>query len=209
LIDSSPEDAQHPTTVAWNWEPEEHRRASAAFRRHRHFWVRLLISGFWPALGIAMIWHIASVSDHSRVFAISCSITVLPCVTLISLVGPRILCAIEHACGLDQDRAAGVFAFGQDEMWSRYLPVPQGAAAILGDAVRGPTRGRHQSARARSGSGQGNGVFRCPDNLASIRVLGRIAMSREGLFRKASLIRGQLLDQAWYGLLREDWERPR
>jgi ribosomal-protein-alanine N-acetyltransferase len=49
----------------------------------------------------------------------------------------------------------------------------------------------------------------CCENLASVRVLEKLGMWREGLLRKGTLVHGQLLDQVWYGLLREDWVKAR
>jgi ribosomal-protein-alanine N-acetyltransferase len=48
-----------------------------------------------------------------------------------------------------------------------------------------------------------------PRNVASVRVLEKLGMQREGLFRGHVLIRGQRLDRVYYGLLREEWTAGR
>lgn len=45
-------------------------------------------------------------------------------------------------------------------------------------------------------------------NLASIRVMEKLGMRREGTLRRNRLHRGEFVDDAVYGLLREEW-RPR
>ncbi|HXU81282.1 MAG TPA: GNAT family protein [Polyangia bacterium] len=46
-------------------------------------------------------------------------------------------------------------------------------------------------------------------NLASARVLEKIGMKREGVLRSNSFERGEAIDEAWYGLLRREWEDQR
>jgi [ribosomal protein S5]-alanine N-acetyltransferase len=46
-------------------------------------------------------------------------------------------------------------------------------------------------------------------NLASARVLEKIGMKREGVLRSNSFARGEAVDEAWYGLLRREWEDQR
>ena len=47
-------------------------------------------------------------------------------------------------------------------------------------------------------------------NIRSHRVLEKIGMVREGLLRQNRLVRGSLLDEVWYGVLRPEWvERAR
>jgi RimJ/RimL family protein N-acetyltransferase len=43
-------------------------------------------------------------------------------------------------------------------------------------------------------------------NTASIRVMEKIGMRSEGTLRQSRLHRGSLIDEAWYGLLRSEWE---
>lgn len=43
-------------------------------------------------------------------------------------------------------------------------------------------------------------------NSASRRVLEKIGFSAEGVLRQNRSIRGQLIDEVWYGLLRGEWE---
>lgn len=45
-----------------------------------------------------------------------------------------------------------------------------------------------------------------PRNGASVRVLEKIGMQREGLLRGHLLVRGERVDRVYYGLLREEWE---
>ncbi len=45
-----------------------------------------------------------------------------------------------------------------------------------------------------------------PENVASIRVLEKIGMWREGVLREYVAIGGQLRDRAVYALLRRDWQ---
>ena len=42
-------------------------------------------------------------------------------------------------------------------------------------------------------------------NQASMRVLEKIGMQREGVLRLNRLNHGQLVDEVWYGLLRSEW----
>jgi ribosomal-protein-alanine N-acetyltransferase len=42
-------------------------------------------------------------------------------------------------------------------------------------------------------------------NIRSHRVLEKIGMVREGLLRQNRLVRGALLDEVWYGVLRPEW----
>ncbi|MFN8635565.1 MAG: GNAT family protein [Chloroflexota bacterium] len=44
-----------------------------------------------------------------------------------------------------------------------------------------------------------------PRNVASLRVLEKVGMQREGLLRKEVLRRGERVDRVYYGLLREEW----
>jgi RimJ/RimL family protein N-acetyltransferase len=45
-----------------------------------------------------------------------------------------------------------------------------------------------------------------PRNTASVRVLEKIGMVREGLLRSHLVVRGERVDRVYYGLLREEWE---
>jgi len=42
-------------------------------------------------------------------------------------------------------------------------------------------------------------------NVRSHRVLEKLGMVREGLLRQNRLVRGELLDEVWYGVLRAEW----
>ena len=42
-------------------------------------------------------------------------------------------------------------------------------------------------------------------NLASQRVMEKNGMQREGVLRRNRVVRGESIDEAWYGLLREEW----
>jgi ribosomal-protein-alanine N-acetyltransferase len=48
-----------------------------------------------------------------------------------------------------------------------------------------------------------------PRNGASVRVLEKVGMQREGLLRGHLLIRGERVDRVYYGLLREEWKADR
>lgn len=43
-------------------------------------------------------------------------------------------------------------------------------------------------------------------NRASQRVMEKLGMTREGLLRQNRLLRGEYVDEVWYGLLRGEWE---
>jgi RimJ/RimL family protein N-acetyltransferase len=45
-----------------------------------------------------------------------------------------------------------------------------------------------------------------PRNAASVRVLEKLGMRREGLLRSHVIRWGERADRAYYGLLREEWE---
>ncbi len=44
------------------------------------------------------------------------------------------------------------------------------------------------------------------DNGASQRVMTKIGMVKEGVFRLGRVERGEAFDEAWYAILRRDWE---
>ena len=46
-----------------------------------------------------------------------------------------------------------------------------------------------------------------PKNTPSVRVMEKLGMSREAWFRQQRVFRGELEDEVWYAILREDWER--
>ena len=54
-------------------------------------------------------------------------------------------------------------------------------------------------------------VWACADerNRRSLRVLEKLGLRREGLLMKHDVIRGERVDVAYYGLLREEWEKDR
>ena len=43
-------------------------------------------------------------------------------------------------------------------------------------------------------------------NTASHRVMEKIGMKREGTLRQNDLVSGKLIDEAWFGILRAEWE---
>jgi RimJ/RimL family protein N-acetyltransferase len=45
-----------------------------------------------------------------------------------------------------------------------------------------------------------------PRNGASVRVLEKVGMQREGLLRGHLLVRGERVDRVYYGILRAEWE---
>ena len=48
-----------------------------------------------------------------------------------------------------------------------------------------------------------------PRNVASVRVLEKLGMQREGLLRSQLVRRGERVDRAYYGILRAEWEAGR
>jgi ribosomal-protein-alanine N-acetyltransferase len=42
-------------------------------------------------------------------------------------------------------------------------------------------------------------------NVPSQRVMEKIGMTREGTLRQNRTTRGALIDEVWYGILREEW----
>jgi ribosomal-protein-alanine N-acetyltransferase len=44
-------------------------------------------------------------------------------------------------------------------------------------------------------------------NVASHRVMEKLGMRREGTLRQDRVARGQLVDEAYYGLLRDEWQK--
>jgi RimJ/RimL family protein N-acetyltransferase len=43
-------------------------------------------------------------------------------------------------------------------------------------------------------------------NLASLRVMEKLGMVREGVLRQNRLVRGEFIDEVWCGVLRTEWE---
>lgn len=43
-------------------------------------------------------------------------------------------------------------------------------------------------------------------NLASIRVLAKAGLKREGILRSNRFVHGQPVDEVWCGILRSEWE---
>jgi ribosomal-protein-alanine N-acetyltransferase len=52
-------------------------------------------------------------------------------------------------------------------------------------------------------------AFADPRNAGSLRVMEKLGMSREGLLRRHDAIRGELVDNVYYGVLREEWDPAR
>lgn len=48
-----------------------------------------------------------------------------------------------------------------------------------------------------------------PRNVASVKVLEKLGMQREGLLRKHLLYRGERVGRVYYGILREEWQAAR
>jgi RimJ/RimL family protein N-acetyltransferase len=48
-----------------------------------------------------------------------------------------------------------------------------------------------------------------PRNVSSLRVMEHVGMTREGLLRQNRVLRGELVDEVWCGILRKEWERQR
>ncbi len=46
-------------------------------------------------------------------------------------------------------------------------------------------------------------------NLASQRVMEKAGLRREGVLRHNRVVRGESIDEAWYGILRDEWLRRR
>jgi len=46
-------------------------------------------------------------------------------------------------------------------------------------------------------------------NVGSLRVMEKIGMIREGVLRQNRVVRGQLVDEVWCGILRREWEANR
>lgn len=88
----------------------------------------------------------------------------------------------------------------------------------LGYGVARPLWGRGiASEAARAVVDYGFGTYRLakvwaradPRNVASVRVLEKLGMQREGLLREHLLIRGERVDRVYYGILRAEWEALR
>lgn len=46
-------------------------------------------------------------------------------------------------------------------------------------------------------------------NVSSLRVMEKLGMVREGVLRQNRLVRGELVDEVWCGMLRAEWEARR
>jgi RimJ/RimL family protein N-acetyltransferase len=42
-------------------------------------------------------------------------------------------------------------------------------------------------------------------NIASLRVMAKLGMVREGVLRQNRLVRGTFIDEVWCGVLRTEW----
>jgi hypothetical protein len=49
-----------PIRVAWDWDPDEHGRATAAIKRHRRLWPRVWPMLLWALLGAAVGFGVGS-----------------------------------------------------------------------------------------------------------------------------------------------------
>lgn len=87
--------------------------------------------------------------------------------------------------------------------------------AVIGYGVHGDLRGQGLSAEAASAVIDQAFVHvpelhkirahTDPDNRPSMRVLEKLGFSHEGTLRKDRFVKGRFLDDAIYGLLREEW----
>ena len=46
-------------------------------------------------------------------------------------------------------------------------------------------------------------------NVASLRVMEKLGMVREGVLRQNRLVRGEFINEVWCGVLRTEWEARR
>jgi RimJ/RimL family protein N-acetyltransferase len=46
-------------------------------------------------------------------------------------------------------------------------------------------------------------------NIGSLRAMEKLGMVREGVLRQNRLVRGELIDEVWCGVLRSEWEAQR
>ena len=46
-------------------------------------------------------------------------------------------------------------------------------------------------------------------NVASLRVMEKLGMVREGVLRQNRLVRGEFINEAWCGVVRTEWEARR
>jgi [ribosomal protein S5]-alanine N-acetyltransferase len=72
--------------------------------------------------------------------------------------------------------------------------VTEAASAVMDEAFR--TYAELKRIRA----------FADARNTASQRVMEKVSMKKEGVLRQNRFERGELVDEAWYGVLREEWE---
>ncbi len=88
--------------------------------------------------------------------------------------------------------------------------------AVLGYGVHGALRGKGLSGEAALAV-IGEAFSCCPqlqkirshtdaENTPSMRVLEKLGFLREGVLRRNQFVKGRLVDEAIYGLLREDWK---
>jgi ribosomal-protein-alanine N-acetyltransferase len=79
-------------------------------------------------------------------------------------------------------------------LWGRGL-VTEGARAVVDSAFRTHATLKRIAALADL------------RNVASLRVMEKLGMRSEGTLRQNRVSRGALIDEAHYGLLREEWQR--
>lgn len=96
------------------------------------------------------------------------------------------------------------------------LTLEQGnRIAVIGYGVHGDLRGRGMAAAAVSliiteafsyyPQLQKVRAHTDGENMPSMRVLEKLGFSREGLLRNNQFVKGRLVDEAIYGVLREEW----
>lgn len=94
--------------------------------------------------------------------------------------------------------------------------VPAHALAEVGYSIARPLWGKGLASEALQtmldlafrSDGNLNRVRAMADarNVGSTRVMEKCGMSREGVLRQNQQLRGKLFDEAWYGILRLEWE---
>jgi hypothetical protein len=108
-------ESMDPIRVSWDWDPDEHGRATAAIKRHRRFWPRVWPSLMWALLGAVVGFGVGS--QYRGLSALQLAALVAGCT-----VGMLVMSGVVD--GLKARRVRAVFA-------KKYGPAARGVSVSV------------------------------------------------------------------------------